>query len=151
MLLNAAHLLPGSVIGRPLASCAGWGGGFTPAHSERHTTQDLGSTCPLARCSARSSMQQTCTNPPGAQDVYPHVIVPRPRFRVKWPTVVCARCFYLLPRTPLHLLVVFAVVHVFLPLRDRRPPISCQLTTWGRQRCDSTWKVFLLLYIIYMT
>ena len=63
-LLSAAHLPRGLVIGSPLASSAEWGGRFPPAHSEWHATQDLGSTCPLARCSARSSMQQTCTNPP---------------------------------------------------------------------------------------
>ena len=55
----------------------------------------------------------------GARDGYPHVIVPLPPFRVvKCPTAVSARCFCLLG-TPLYLLVVFAVVYGFLPLRDR--------------------------------
>lgn len=34
------------------------------AHWERHTAQDLGSSCPIARRSAHSSMPRSCTHPP---------------------------------------------------------------------------------------
>ena len=118
VLLNAALLPIGSIFGSPLASSAGWRGQFPPAHSERHATQDLGSKCPLARCFARSSMQQKCTNPPEGTGRVPACDcppTPLPSRQVPY----SSKCTMILPRTPLCLLVVSAVVHGFLPLRDR--------------------------------
>ena len=62
---------PGSVIGGPLASSAGWGGRLPPTYSDWHETQELGSIYPIARRSACSNMQQTFTNPPwGTRNEY---------------------------------------------------------------------------------
>lgn len=71
VLLNAAHLPPGSVIGNPLASSTGWGGRLPCAHLERHATQDLESACPRAMRSARPNMLRTGNHPSvGARDVF---------------------------------------------------------------------------------
>ena len=98
VLLNAVHLPPGSVIGSPLARSAGSGGPrFPPAHSERHATQNLGSMCPLARCSARSNVQDVHKPSVGVRDGYLHVIVPRPPFHQ---VPYRSKCTMLLPPPP---------------------------------------------------
>ena len=61
-----------------------------------------------------------------ARDRYPHVIVPRPPYRVfQIQSAVFARFCCFLPRPPFCLLV-FVEVCGFFPLRNRRSPRSCQ-------------------------
>ena len=104
VLLNAAYLPPGSVIGSPLASSPRWGDRFPPAHSDWHAAQDLGSTCPLTRFRSFKNAADVHKPSVGARDGYSYVVVPRPPFRVvKCPTAISARRFCLLPRTPLYI------------------------------------------------
>ena len=113
VLLNAAHLPPGSVIGSPVSSSAGWRKSGFPRPTQRGTRRKISGLRALWRgvplvqaCSRRAQTLR------GGMGRLPICDGPPTPFRVvKFPTLVGARALYLL--------VVFTMVNGFLPLRGR--------------------------------